>query len=247
LHHPAIAKKQASDELVFPMIVPLVFEDEWLAALKDLPAWAPPPMRVVVLAPHPDDETLGAGGFIAAQCLRGADVVVVAATDGESAYGYDPSLGKIRELEQRNALKRLGVSAENISRLRLPDGDVTAHEARLVDHLLPFVTKDTHLIAPWRGDFHPDHEACGRAAERVAFQTGATLTSYLFWTWHRGTTASLEELSLRSFPLNDQYLQTKSEALQCHYSQLTRDSREPILPDNLLAPARRPFEVFCIS
>ena len=229
------------------MIVPLVFEDEWLAALEDLPVWAPPPKRVVVLAPHPDDETLGAGGFIAAQCLRGTDVVVVAATDGESAYGFDLNLGKIRELEQANALKHLGVSVENITRLRLPDSNVAAHEARLVDHLLPFVTKDTLLIAPWRGDFHPDHEACGRAAARVASQTGATLTSYFFWTWHRGATESLYELTLRSFPLDQRQQKSKSEALKCHSSQLAHDSGEPILSDSLLAPARRPFEVFCIS
>jgi LmbE family N-acetylglucosaminyl deacetylase len=229
------------------MIVPLVLEDEWLAALGDLPVWAPAPTRVVVLAPHPDDETLGAGGFIATQCFHGRDVIVVAATDGESAYGYDPNLGKIREVEQANALKHLGVPAENISRLRLPDSDVAAHEARLVDQLLPFVTKDTHLVAPWRGDFHPDHEACGRAAERVAFQTGATLTSYFVWTWHRGGTDSLDELTLRSFPLDQGQQKSKSEALMCHRSQLIHDSGDPILPDYLLAPARRPFEVFRVS
>src|ERR1700744_6486567 len=100
-----------------PMIVPLVLEDEWLAVLEDLPVWAPPPMPLVVLAPHPDDETLGAGGFIAAQCLDGRDVLVVAVTDGESAYGYDPNLGRLRESEQRNALACLGVPAENIIRL----------------------------------------------------------------------------------------------------------------------------------
>ncbi len=50
--------------------------------------------------------------------------MVVAVTDGESAYGYDPDLGKIRELEQRNALARLGVRSEHIIRLRLPDSDV---------------------------------------------------------------------------------------------------------------------------
>ncbi len=92
------------------MIVPLVLEDEWLAALEDLPVWAPPPTPVVVLAPHPDDETLGAGGFIAAQWLHGRDVIVVAATDGESAYGYDPNLGKIRESEQSECVGALGRS-----------------------------------------------------------------------------------------------------------------------------------------
>ena len=229
------------------MIAPLVLEDEWLAALEGLPVWAPPASPLVVLAPHPDDETLGAGGFITAQCLHGRDVLVVAATDGESAYGYDPNLGTVRESEQRDALARLGVPAENIVRLRLPDTDIASHETRLVDHLLTYVTKDTHLVAPWRGDFHPDHEACGRAAEWVANRTGARLTSYFFWTWHRGTTATLDALSLRSFLLNPHHLRSKSEALRCHRSQLTHESGEPILPDNLLAPARRPFEVFCIS
>ena len=229
------------------MIVPLVSEDEWLAALEDLPVWAPAPAPFLVIAPHPDDETLGAGGFIAAQGLYSSDVVVVAITDGERAYGYDPDLGNIRESEQRNALARLGVSSEHIIRLRLPDSDVGSHETELVDKLLSFVTRDTHLVAPWRGDFHPDHEACGRAAEQVAIQTGATLTSYFFWTWHRGTTTSLDKVGLRSFPLSHQCLQRKSMALQCHRSQLTHDSGQPILPENLLAPARRPFEVFCIS
>ena len=78
------------------MVVPLLLKDEWLAALEDLPVWAPSPMRLIVLAPHPDDETLGAGGFIAAQCLDGRDVLVVAVTDGE---------------EERNALARLGLRA----------------------------------------------------------------------------------------------------------------------------------------
>lgn len=229
------------------MIVPLVLEDEWLAALEDLPVWEPPPAPVVVIAPHPDDETLGAGGFIAAQGINDRDVMVVAVTDGENAYGYAPDLGNIRESEQRNALVRLGVRSENIIRLRLPDSDVRSHETELVDKLLSFVTKDTHLVAPWRGDFHPDHEACGRAAARVASQTGATLTSYFFWTWHRGATESLDELTLRSFPLDQRQQKSKSEALKCHSSQLAHDSGEPILPDSLLAPARRPFEVFCIS
>jgi LmbE family N-acetylglucosaminyl deacetylase len=90
------------------MIVPLVSEDEWLAALEDLPVRAPPPAPFLVIASHPDDETLGAGGFIAAQGLNSRDVVAVAVADGERAYGYDPDLGNIRESEQRNVLARLG-------------------------------------------------------------------------------------------------------------------------------------------
>jgi LmbE family N-acetylglucosaminyl deacetylase len=228
------------------MIIPLVSEEEWIDALADLPAWDPRPAPILLLAPHPDDETLGAGGFISAQCLR-VPMMIVAVTDGENAYGHDSRLGEIRRSEQTNALARLGVSPKNILRLKLPDSDVASHESKLVDLLLPLVTKDTHILAPWRGDFHPDHEACGRAAERIANLTQAKLTSYFFWSWHRGTAASLLNLPLRSFPLDDQLLQTKSDALLCHRSQLEHSSGKPILPENLLAPARRRFEVFCPS
>jgi LmbE family N-acetylglucosaminyl deacetylase len=227
------------------MIVPLVPEEEWSRALTALPIWDPQPAPLLVLAPHPDDETLGAGGFIKSQCLRGAPVVVVAVTDGENAYGLDPRLGQVRRSEQTSALGALGVSSNNIVRLKLPDSDVASHESQLVRQLLPFVGERTHILAPWRGDFHPDHEACGRAAEQVANQTGAKLTSYFFWSWHRGTVELLRDLTLRLFPLDRQLLQSKAEALGCHRSQLEHVSGEPILPESLLAPARRPFEVFC--
>jgi len=50
------------------------------------PFHALPPLgaRLLVLAPHPDDEVLGAAGMIEAAVRRGADVRVVVATDGEA-------------------------------------------------------------------------------------------------------------------------------------------------------------------
>lgn len=266
------------------MIVPLVSESEWLerleplaqlaqlAPLGDLPGdlpgglpfWELPSSRVLVLAPHPDDETLAAGGLIASLRANGVSVRVVAVTDGENAYPHEDGASssmqrQIREVEQTEALQQLGVDRSEIIRLRLPDSDVAAHEAKLIALLLPLVANTsaasdnsappaaTHLIAPWHGDFHPDHEACGRAAAQVARLTGATLTSYFFWTWHRGTGHTLETLDrqqLRAFPLSEQALKAKLDALHCHRSQLEHPSGEPILPERLLAPAYRPFEIF---
>jgi LmbE family N-acetylglucosaminyl deacetylase len=231
------------------MIVPLVSEAEWLAALSDLPLWAAPNGPTLVLAPHPDDETLAAGGFIAAQRSRGTEVVVVAVTDGEMAYADasgtgDAELGELRSREQTEALARLGVCGDMIVRLRLPDSGVAEREREIVERVLPQVTAETHLLAPWPGDFHPDHEACGRAAEEIARRSGARLTFWFFWTWHRGTLALLKDLGLRKWPLTEEQLRAKAEALCCHRSQLERPGEEPILPENLLAPARRSFEVF---
>jgi LmbE family N-acetylglucosaminyl deacetylase len=202
---------------------------------------------MLVIAPHPDDETLGAGGLIARQRMRGTDVIVAAVTDGENCYPDSVGIGEIRCLEQEGALKRLGVAREHIVRLRLPDSAVSSNEEELVDRLMPLVSSETHVIAPWPGDFHPDHEACGRAAMEVARRVGACLTFYFFWTWHRGTTQLIKDLSLRSLPLDFQGLRAKTEALLHHRSQLVRESSDPILPELLLGPARRPYEVFLVA
>jgi LmbE family N-acetylglucosaminyl deacetylase len=226
------------------MIVSVVNEAEWLAALTPLPVWKPPETPILFVAPHPDDESLAAGGLIRAQTLRGFDVTVAAVTDGENAYEGVEGLGVVRRMEQTKALGRLGVPSERIIRFGLPDSDLAPHKERLVRELLKIVSPDTHLIAPWKGDFHPDHEVCGRAAAEVARQTGAKLTFYFFWSWHFGTFSLISHLPLRRFPLTPDLLRAKSDALACHRSQLIRQEGDPILPESLLAPARRPFEIF---
>ena len=228
------------------MIVPIVAEETWRKSLCEIPAWNPPVNSILLVAPHPDDETLAAGGFIAAQRLRGVDIVVAAVTDGENAYTNTPGLGTLRQQEQQDALNRLGVRSDQILRFHLPDSNVSSREAELVELLLPHASNDTHILAPWIGDFHPDHIACGLAAEEVERRTGAFLTSYFFWTWHRGDADVLAGLNLVRFDLTPALVTAKLEALQCHRSQLTHESGAPILPDSLLDPAKRPFEVFLL-
>ena len=86
------------------MIIPAADEQTWSALLGGLPAWEPPSERMLVVAPHPDDETLGAGGLIAYQRSRGVEVTVAAVTDGERAYADSRGLGETRVLEQAEAL-----------------------------------------------------------------------------------------------------------------------------------------------
>jgi LmbE family N-acetylglucosaminyl deacetylase len=229
------------------MICPVTQESAWQAKLSRLPLWDPPTGRVVFVSPHPDDETLAAGGFLAVQRSKGIEITVVSVTDGENAYGPCDSLGAIRAQEQICALARLGIPSHNIVRLSLVDSGVQGNEAPLIESLLSLVDGHTHLVAPWKGDFHPDHEACGRVAEVVAERTGARLTSYFFWTWHRAHIQVIDQLNLSRFPLDEGVLSAKTEALAFHRSQLIRTSDDPILPEYLLAPARRSFEIFATS
>jgi LmbE family N-acetylglucosaminyl deacetylase len=206
----------------------------------------PEPRSTVVIAPHPDDETLAAGGLIATQRSRQIPVTLLAVTDGEAAYPDVPDLGGLRRVEQAQAAEALGVSRDAVIRLGLRDSAVAKCEPALADRIESCINSDTLLVAPWAHDPHPDHEACGRAAATAARRTGATLISYFFWTWHRFNPVSLDGLSLRRLALSADARSRRAEALICHKSQLHRDGGPPILPEIFLAPARRPFETFAI-
>jgi len=172
----------------------------------------------------------------------------VAVTDGEAAYEGVHGLGEIRQVEQEQALEKLGVGRDEIVRLCLPDSDVTGNESRLADLLRILFRPDCLIVAPWELDYHPDHEACGRAARKAAEAAGcATPVSYLFWTWHRGDSPFVLEGSVRRFDLDDQLQAAKRAALACHRSQLQREDGPPILPELLLKPATRSFETFFVN
>jgi len=208
--------------------------------------WKPAGAPTVVVAPHPDDETLAVGGLIAAQRARGVDVTVLAVTDGENAYRQNQGLAELRREEQLCALERLGVPRRKVIRLGFGDSHVAGHEQELIERLRPFITEGAQVVAPWPRDFHPDHEACGRASQLLAREAKATLISYLFWTWHRGSIATLSGTRLHKFVLSEEAMTAKREALACHESQLNHSPEPEILPGHLLWPARLPFEVFAL-
>ena len=223
------------------MIKPLASEIEWVLVWQDAIPWQPSDRNMLVIAPHPDDETLAAGGLIARQTSRDIPIHVVAVTDGENAYNDGIDITFRRSAEQTSALKRLGVVSSSITRLKLTDSGISDQEELLVERLMPFVSQETHLLAPWTGDFHPDHEACGRAAWEVARRSGAALTFYFFWTWHRGTPDLLNGLPLKSVALSVEDQLAKTEAMAQYRSHA---SGQPILPEELLWPARQSCEVF---
>lgn len=225
-------------------MTPRTTEGEWLTYLKMLPSWNSPWTKTIVLSPHPDDETLGSGGLIADLCKKNIEVWVIAITDGENSYTDIKNLREIRKKEQINALETLGVPRDRIIRFALEDSTVQNNEQQLERLLLPFINHETHLVAPWIGDFHSDHEATGRVAIKIAQKTGALLSFYFFWTWHTATRSSLEQFALYLYPLDSETYQSKQKALQCYMSQQQHSSGKSILPPHLLLPALRPFEVY---
>lgn len=223
-----------------------------LQALPRLEAMAllPDGRRAVVVAPHPDDEVLAVGGLLRQWAGAGRTLKVLGVTDGEAGVPEgDPtppdSLAATRRQERRQGLARLGLPADAIHPLGLPDGGVTLHEGALVQALLPLLQPGDRVFTTWRHDGHPDHEATGRACAAACAATGAELVEVPVWTWHWAEPgdARVPWQRLRQLMLPPEALRAKREALALHHSQLQAPAgAQPILPPWALARWLRPVE-----
>jgi LmbE family N-acetylglucosaminyl deacetylase len=232
-------------------------EEEWTASpyLRGLPSLGTlHPRRVIVVAPHPDDEVFGAAGLVQSLRARRIPVEVIAVSDGEGSHplavmqGMD--LRSMRRDESEQALQRLGWSTPEVTRLGLPDGRIGQHLDSLTASLHAALYPDDLCLAPWRHDGHPDHDACGEAALVVTRSIGAQLLGYLVWAWHwadpQGT--DLPWAACRRFDFDRRTAARKRWATRAFVSQtqpLGPDRRgAALLPPSVIRRFWRLYEVF---
>lgn len=232
----------------------------WRTAREALPTLDLEPgdlERAVVVAAHPDDESLGAAGLMVALHEAGVPVHVVCATAGEASHPASPThgpadLARRRRAELAAALDVLVPGATH-EVLGLPDGGLAAHEAALVSHVVRAVGdgRRTLLVATWRGDGHADHEAVGRAASVAAARTAARLVEYPVWLWHWGHPETVRTDRMRALPLAPPARDRKRRALDEHVSQVGRLSPytgdEPIVSAAMREHHEQPEEVVVLE
>jgi N-acetylglucosamine malate deacetylase 1 len=178
--------------------------------------WEPGAEKVVVLAPHMDDESLGCGGTIARHVANGADVTVIFLTDGRRGgpagnRSDEQQLIQTRRREAEAALQILGV--QHMHCLDLVDGGLCstpAAAAKLRELLV--ATRPDLIYLPFFLEEHADH----RAASQLLLDatTGTSLASrchcYEIWT----------PLFPNCFVNIDSVLETKRAAVLQYRSQL---------------------------
>jgi len=195
--------------------------------------------RLLVFAPHPDDETLATGELIQLAIASGADVRVVFATDGDNnpwpqrwvekrwhlGTAERARWGNRRRSEAIAALAKLGVPAESVRFLGWPDlgltemlerGDVAINV--LAGEIGTFAP--THVAMPSLRDRHPDHGALRVIAELAIGRTRSTCVR-LGYVVHGRTAAGADWL----LPRDSKRQQKKREALLAHTSQTSLSER----------------------
>ncbi len=165
----------------------------------------------LILAPHPDDESLGCGGLIAACMAAGRPPLVVVLTDGAGSHpgslAYPPErLRAVRAEEVRQAAAALGLAPERVLFLGQPDTaaptEGPAFDA-VVAALMGMIEPDcTALLAPWRHDPHCDHEAASLIASAVAAQALVRHVAYPVWGWTLPAEASISGPPAAGFRLS---------------------------------------------
>ncbi|MEO7676208.1 MAG: PIG-L family deacetylase, partial [Verrucomicrobiota bacterium] len=202
--------------------------------------------RVLIFAPHPDDESLGAGGLVQRAVHADAKVRVVFLTNGDNNPWPQRVIerrwkiqskervrwGERRQKEALAALGVLGVPADCVRFLNLPDQGVTALllsgdevlPTRISREIAEF--KPKVLITPALTDIHRDHNAFAVLLQlAINRQTGEELQfTECNFVIHRKRDGSMPgaEFQLR---LSSDEQETKRRAIRCHATQMKLSSR----------------------
>ncbi|MBS0425223.1 MAG: PIG-L family deacetylase [Proteobacteria bacterium] len=138
--------------------------------------------RVLVFAPHQDDETLGCGGTLALLRQKNCTVKVIFVTDGAGAGSLDADAPAVRRKEANAALSVLGI--DDIEFLDEPDGSfrTSAGFEKKVRQLLQQFKPDW-LFAPSVLDYHRDHVAVGQTVLSCWQRCSAPGRAFIYEIW----------------------------------------------------------------
>ena len=204
----------------------------------------------LVVAPHPDDETLGAGATIMRKVEAGTHVHLVVATDGSKSPPGDPvEVAALRVAELRAACRVLGLGDDDVTWLPFVDAELVGNEDDLADAIADVVAsmRPAEVLVTGESDPHEDHALVATATRRALAGTGVRLLSYPIWQfdrparlvrqWRRGGGVELVR--------TDGYRERKREAVAAYPSQMAARDNEPEgLWPSFLRNFDGPYELF---
>lgn len=238
--------------------LPLLGIEELLAVKPETLASQP---SFLVVAPHPDDETLGCGGAIALLRQLDLPVSVLVISDGTRSHPNSckypaPALKNLREQETVAALTLLAVEVEAITFFELPDcGIPTPEDSQYQDAIALCQDYLTHLASttiflPWRGDRHRDHRAAWKLIDDASqgLSYSPRLIEYSIWSENLQKPDRLNE-SVKAWRLDiSNVVAQKQQAIAQYRSQTTNlideDPEGFCLAPEMLEKFARPWEVY---
>lgn len=212
--------------------------------------------KVMVFSPHPDDETIACGGYIAESVARGAEVKIVLVTDGDKR-----NLKDLRYSEFETATGILGVPVDHLVFLNYPDGKLAQQSETELENIFQNQIDSYHpdiILYPHPSDTHKDHAITSKIVEKILEQSSNKKIAYKYLVHHplyphpkkyAPDLYTLPPISLISVDggwerlmLSEETENLKQIALKSYQSQLNN----PLLK-NLLESSIRKNELFAIE
>jgi len=193
--------------------------------------------KVLIIAPHMDDEVLACGGTIA-RLEDKEKIYAVYATDGMKSPSpivpwrdsISGDLGEVRVEESRAAMATLGVPEENLHFFRLPEARLRDNKTTLKNQLLPLIGRiePDQILLPFRYDRHPDHLAVNQiimeAHEQGLLPAANIYEYFVYYRWRllpdRDVRQYIKPMLLLEVEIGEK-ANLKKDALNCFRTQTT--------------------------
>ncbi len=213
------------------------------------------PQKIIVFAPHPDDETLACGGTIIKKHRQGDEVYVVVMTDGRHSHSHsfgiwqDPTPEEVAVIRRQEAVRvtqMLGVSPDRLFLLDFEDTTLKRHVATAAERVLNLLhtISPQEVYYPGAKDRHKDHHATHLAVRQALLKLEPSPARFRYVI--HGKPPSRDS---RSFDVSD-VLPDKKAALLQYKSQVTllyKTQTIPVLKPKFLGRFLVPQEVFQCS
>ena len=223
--------------ILYPLNVPPVMAQSALNLLPDV-GIPQSDQKVLVFSPHPDDETIGVGGYIAESIKDGADVRIVLVTNG-NFHGNEQA----RYAEFRKATQILGVPENNLVFLGFPDRKIDKMNPTTLYAALKTQIEQYNpdiVVYPNIRDANQDHSTIGKVVEQILKAEPHKMTAYEYlvhyehiWPRPREFAPKLDlsppdqlmnvDTSWEKVPLSPSSENLKLEAIHMYRSQLDND------------------------
>lgn len=213
-----------------------------------------PPGGLLIVSPHPDDETLGCGMALASAAAAQRRIAILLLTNGENSHPCSQRFPRARRVALRNEELRTALHALapgqdiNIERAGLTDGDSIAEAAQpeFLDRARSFARHfgPAAVWSTWRGDPHCDHQAAACVARAIAHDLA--IPHWSFPVWGRFGAGEVPP-GLRVLK-DERFVDAKARALCAYRSQLTNliddDPQGFVMPPALAEHFRSHAEIF---
>lgn len=203
--------------------------------------------RILVVAPHMDDEVLGCGGVMHMHTDK-TEIHCIYATDGARSPApllpwtgsIDPDIPERRRHEALEVMDAVGIPHENLAFLNFPDGKLRRYSVSFKERLAEQLAriKPAIILIPFRYDLHPDHVAVHRGVSDVVLETAdsAVLLEYIiYFRWRLIKSGDVRQLIPGSRLLNidtSAVAEKKSATIYLYASQTSVNNdwqEQPIL------------------